>query len=430
MNLKQAAARLGIHYQTAYKLVRSGRLIAVRVGSRYEVSEAAIERFRAERDRLARLAAAAGETAVDAGPGRTGDQSPGAALAVLTAVVDATTASARGACDEAVRLLTRTLSDAAWVRLLDDRGRLAAVSFTHRDPTRVPVLAALFDIPPQEVGTGVSGGVVACGQRVVWPIVPIDEIERRVEPERRHGADLIGLHSLIAIPIVVAGTTVGTVCASRGAPGNPFVPDDVEVVERVAAMLGVAVTRARTYTQGSLRCRSLAAALSGGPVPAPGRCDTDRLDTLLDVSACEAVLTASGGVASSAWLDRFGTVTGWHDLVRITAGTERQAEQDVLERIRTGVEARRDGTRRVVEADGGEAAVALHRGAVTDRTGSVVAIVVLVRDLPQVVRAARADAPAARDAWSSGPSVARPAAGSGAVGRTRPQGPRVLSPRS
>ena len=54
MNLKQAARHLGVHYQTAYKLVRSGRLAAVCVGARYEISEAAIERYLAERQAMRR----------------------------------------------------------------------------------------------------------------------------------------------------------------------------------------------------------------------------------------------------------------------------------------------------------------------------------------------------------------------------------------
>ena len=52
MNLKEAARRLGVHYQTAYRWVRSGELVAVRIGSRYEISDAAIGRFRARRTAL------------------------------------------------------------------------------------------------------------------------------------------------------------------------------------------------------------------------------------------------------------------------------------------------------------------------------------------------------------------------------------------
>ena len=59
MNLKQAARHLGVHYQTAYKLVRSGRLAAVCVGARYEISEAAIERYLAERQAMRRAPARA-----------------------------------------------------------------------------------------------------------------------------------------------------------------------------------------------------------------------------------------------------------------------------------------------------------------------------------------------------------------------------------
>src|SRR3954454_22860008 len=52
MNLKEAARRLGVHYQTAYRWVRSGELVAVRIGARYEISDAAIERLRAQRRAL------------------------------------------------------------------------------------------------------------------------------------------------------------------------------------------------------------------------------------------------------------------------------------------------------------------------------------------------------------------------------------------
>ena len=49
MNLKTAALRLGVHYQTAYRWVRSGQLVAVKVGAGYEISEAAVARLQAQR---------------------------------------------------------------------------------------------------------------------------------------------------------------------------------------------------------------------------------------------------------------------------------------------------------------------------------------------------------------------------------------------
>jgi MerR family transcriptional regulator, light-induced transcriptional regulator len=45
MNLQDAADRLGVHYQTAYRWVREGRLTAVKVGSSYQVAEEELDRF-------------------------------------------------------------------------------------------------------------------------------------------------------------------------------------------------------------------------------------------------------------------------------------------------------------------------------------------------------------------------------------------------
>ena len=55
MNLKQAAQRLAVHYQTVYRWVRDGELSAVKVGNRYEVSDAAIDQFLSRRASLSNV---------------------------------------------------------------------------------------------------------------------------------------------------------------------------------------------------------------------------------------------------------------------------------------------------------------------------------------------------------------------------------------
>jgi excisionase family DNA binding protein len=51
IELQSAADRLGVHYQTAYGWVRSGRLPATLVRRRYRIAPAALAAFAAERDR-------------------------------------------------------------------------------------------------------------------------------------------------------------------------------------------------------------------------------------------------------------------------------------------------------------------------------------------------------------------------------------------
>lgn len=50
VDLREAAERLGVHYQTAYQWVRSGDLPAVRLRNRYRISVDDLERFAQERD--------------------------------------------------------------------------------------------------------------------------------------------------------------------------------------------------------------------------------------------------------------------------------------------------------------------------------------------------------------------------------------------
>lgn len=45
LNLKQAAARLGVHYRTVYRYVRQGRLDAVRVGTTWRVDRSELDHF-------------------------------------------------------------------------------------------------------------------------------------------------------------------------------------------------------------------------------------------------------------------------------------------------------------------------------------------------------------------------------------------------
>lgn len=51
MDLRSAAERLGVHYQTAYRWVREGSLRGVKIGPTYEITEEEVERFSAERAR-------------------------------------------------------------------------------------------------------------------------------------------------------------------------------------------------------------------------------------------------------------------------------------------------------------------------------------------------------------------------------------------
>src|ERR1700690_3975164 len=98
MNLKTAALRLGVHYQTAYRWVRSGQLVAVKVGAGYEISEAAVALLQAQRAATERMPEGA-PAAVTAGT------SVGEALHVLDLMVDAVTLDSTAVGERAARVI-------------------------------------------------------------------------------------------------------------------------------------------------------------------------------------------------------------------------------------------------------------------------------------------------------------------------------------
>jgi len=86
VDLQTAASMLGVHYQTAYRWVRSGRLEAHLVDGRYRVTEAAIQQLQARRSAPEPVSARPGP-----GPGRRAR----AAERMLDALVEGDEAAAR-----------------------------------------------------------------------------------------------------------------------------------------------------------------------------------------------------------------------------------------------------------------------------------------------------------------------------------------------
>lgn len=239
MNLKTAARRLGIHYQSAYKLVRSGRLAAIRVGGAYDISEEALARFEATRAALVRMPGT--HPPADAADGRD------AVLRDVRRALAATTLSARGTLETAVRVLAGELGDLAVIRLLRPGRVLMPAAFHHRDPRAWSVAAALLEAAPFEVGEGMSGRVAASGAPLLVPHVPQDRARADLPPDLVGYLDTVGVYSAAIAPVTAAGSTIGTLALSRDYPGHPYNRSDLALVEQVAAACGEAVERSDRF---------------------------------------------------------------------------------------------------------------------------------------------------------------------------------------
>jgi len=236
MNLKTAARRMGVHYQTAYRWVRSGELIAVKVGSGYDISEAALERFRAQRTALERL-----PSNTELGPNWTvgSPMSTSAALDVLERMNEKVTTDARPVVDRATRIVADVLGDAVITYLRDETGDLRVAQVAHCEPESEVVGATVARSATRQ--NVLARKAVERGEPVFVPQVSQRDVRAHVYAEAHETLMHAGCFSAIGVPI----GTQGVLFATRNLPGNPYTHDDLAFLDAVAARVGHAMARAR-----------------------------------------------------------------------------------------------------------------------------------------------------------------------------------------
>ncbi len=135
VNLKTAARMLGVHYQTAYRYVRSGELVAVKVGGSYNISLGAVELLR---QRLAVMDSPALSVHHELPPA---DDDIGAELDTLIGGVMLT---AQPVLDAVTRWLAVSVGDIGVLRLISEDGAFApVVSLFDADPATRPIVEAI-----------------------------------------------------------------------------------------------------------------------------------------------------------------------------------------------------------------------------------------------------------------------------------------------
>jgi excisionase family DNA binding protein len=381
MNLKQAAGRLGIHYQTAYKLVRSGALGAVRIGGTYEISEAALARHLAERELLRRAPRPTPVPAADGGDPRR------RLLDEALAAATATTLSAAGTFETVARGLAEVVRDAGQVRLVSDDGAfLSSVAFHHWDAGRRSVLAAYHGAVPMAIDEGFTGHAFSSGHRMFAPHVPQDVLRAGTRPEFVQYLDVAGLHSIIAEPVRVDGRAVGIVSCTRDFTATPHDADDLALVADLALLVGAAIARRDAFVAGWERRGALVGHLAGGA----GAADP----VLADGPAVEIVLDAALQVraANLAARERFGDELD----ARARRLLGARVDDDLIERLERGELDFHDAEEVLAGPDGADARCFVHRAVVRASTLEPTAYVVVASDVAPVALPDRDAAPVGR----------------------------------
>ena len=386
MNLKQAARYLGVHYQTAYKLVRAGRLSAVRVGAGYEISEAALERYLSERQAIHRAGAAASANAVcnsEPALGRCDED----AWARAAAALDAPVVSAPTVMELVADALVDQLGDLVSVRALSDHGtHFEQAIVRHADPAQRCLAASWLGTWRRPIAGDETFEQIAAGKTVIIPHLRQDKLRQKVDPELIQYLEQSGVHSLVAVPAFVGDEVVALVGATRDAPGRPYTNADVVLLERGASIVAAAIARARLADGSSARRRELVDSISN--ILELDASESDVATALHDCGYGELICDPNGRVvAINDAVTRFSgrphcEVVG-HRLIDLAQPDERDDECALIQRLVHGDLSYVDSRRTVVRHDGNQVQIDVRHAIVHNRFAEPRAVVVVAHVLPQ-----------------------------------------------
>ena len=313
MNLKAASQRLGVHYQTAYKWVRSGSLTAIRVGGRYEVSEAAIAQLLANRESVATQGLV--------------QHTPDVRLKCLTAtdfleeleaMASDPVLSVSSVVTYAAERGAEVLGDVCFAGIMNhDRLHVDRYAVGHPEPDRAAFMSAVVGLTgdPITIARSAVSKAFFNGETVRVSHVAQDELRSALMPELRQYLPQYPLHSLVSAPIMSAGTPIGFIAFSRDTPNHPYTAADeqyaADVGERVGRLVDTAreialAWKVRSELADELRARAELGADGGQPT-------TDTLNRLFaHHPAAAALAVAAFGPegqfigANRHWLDLTG----------------------------------------------------------------------------------------------------------------------------
>jgi PAS domain S-box-containing protein len=148
-----------------------------------------------------------------------------------------------------VRLAVPDFADWCAAHVVEDDGSIRCVALTHRDPdvTNVAwpyVREYRFDPDAPEGGPR----VIRSGQSVLYPNVPDDLMERMArDAEDLRIRRLLGLGSVIAVPLVASGRVLGALAFVMSESGRRYEAKDLAFAEDLARRAALAVDNALLY---------------------------------------------------------------------------------------------------------------------------------------------------------------------------------------
>ncbi|MDX6697346.1 MAG: hypothetical protein QOE65_743 [Solirubrobacteraceae bacterium] len=156
-------------------------------------------------------------------------------------------------------LAVQEIADWCGVDVVDDRGNLDRVALAAADPARLSLADELRErYPPDPAADTGLYSVLRTGKSELYPEIP-DEMLRGSARDERHFELLrdLGLASVMIVPMVARGRTLGVVSLVASDPARRYDAADLELAEELGRRAATAVENARLYSERSYIARAL-----------------------------------------------------------------------------------------------------------------------------------------------------------------------------
>src|SRR5439155_12988878 len=146
------------------------------------------------------------------------------------------------------RLLVPTLSEIAIIDLLEEDGSSQRAAVAHTDETREAQLFELHQDYAQLRPAHPLAQVLRSGQPIFYPEIPpalVEEVAHDVK--QRELLASFDVRSLIVVPLIARGRTLGAITLARVKDSVPFDARDLKLAEQLGRRAGVALDNLRLY---------------------------------------------------------------------------------------------------------------------------------------------------------------------------------------
>jgi PAS domain S-box-containing protein len=167
------------------------------------------------------------------------------------------------------QLVVPGLADWCALDVVDASQRLNLVAVAHVDPEKVAFARAFRDrYPPDPNEESGLYGVLRSGRPELYPELPDELLEQSItDPEQLAAIRAVGMRSVMLIPMVVGGRTIGVLTMVSAESGRAFDEDDLVFAGDLARRAATAVDNARLYTERAAAALTLQESLLPARLP-------------------------------------------------------------------------------------------------------------------------------------------------------------------